>query len=89
MIFLETVTQYYPSNENITDVVKKRWGNNSYKFDKMKKEGRTIPIGMHKPWLYHDMDILLGDQMKHECPYLEKIIPEKYKQVEKQGIITF
>ena len=86
MIFLEAVAEYYPSNENITDTVKRRWGGDMVKFNRMRKEGRVIPIGLHKPWLYHSSDIILGDQMKRECPFLEKIVPEKYRTLHKKGI---
>ena len=32
---------------------------------------RTIPIGFHKPWLYHDRSIWPGDQFSQECKFLK------------------
>ena len=36
-------------------------------------ELRTIPIGFHKPWLYHAKDILQGAQVQNECKFLKFI----------------
>ena len=33
----------------------------------------TIPIGFHKPWLYHPNDIILGPQVERECKFLKHI----------------
>lgn len=81
MIFLETVMEYYPSNASVSleNVVQKRWGDMD-KFNRMRKEGRTIPIGIHKPWWYHNNTVLNSPQIKRECPYLDKILPSKHRQ---------
>ena len=36
-------------------------------------ELRTIPLGFHKPWLYHAKDILQGAQVQKECKFLKFI----------------
>ncbi|KAL3757996.1 hypothetical protein ACHAWU_001388 [Discostella pseudostelligera] len=36
-------------------------------------ELRTIPLGFHKPWLYHAKDILQGIQIQKECKFLKFI----------------
>ena len=79
MIFLETAMDYYPTNINVTDVAMKRLSNKDLKnFNQMRKEGRTVPIGLHKPWLYHSYDVLTSNQMERECPYLKHVLPSKW-----------
>jgi len=76
MIFLEKVIEYYPSRTtNISNVVLKRWGD-LHKFNEMQKSLTTVPIGMHKPWWYHDRKVLSSEFMKRECPFLEHILPK-------------
>merc|ERR1712228_261341 len=69
MIFLEKVMEYYPPSrtQNISNVVLKRWGH-LHKFKDMQKSSwsTTVPIGMHKPWWYHDRQVLSSDFMKQE-----------------------
>ena len=35
---------------------------------------RTIPIGLHKPWRYQTMNILLGKQVEYECKFFKFIL---------------
>merc|ERR1712048_1134826 len=65
-------------------MVLKRWGQDDSHdglslFRRMRKEGSTVPIAFHKPYWYHSMNMLLGDQMKRECRYMIGIIPPKYQ----------
>jgi hypothetical protein len=34
----------------------------------------TIPLGFHKPWLYHSNSILQGAQVREECKFLKFVL---------------
>ena len=78
MIFLEKVMEYYANETQVNEletIVQKRWGDID-KFNRMRQIGTTIPIGMHKPYWYHNKKFLASPYMKKECPFLGYILPK-------------
>lgn len=83
MVLPEQAIEYYSTQTNgaggeeeLEDMVVKRWGQDQLElFRRMRKEGRTIPIGFHKPYWYHNMPDLVNDQMSRECKWLYGILP--------------
>ena len=81
MIFLETAMKYYPMhNHMLQDIMRLRWSK-EYEHDS-KKGAVTAPIGLHKPWWYHDASFLLSDEMKRQCPFMEFIIPSTLRNAD-------
>ena len=39
-------------------------------------ELHTIPLGFHKPWLYHPVNFFRGAQVREECEFLKFVIPQ-------------
>jgi len=92
MIFAEDVLKYYSTptdgeggEEELEEMVVKRWGNDDesnglVRFRNMRKgvNGTILPIGFHKPYLYHSRDLLLGQKLNNECKYLHYILPKVF-----------
>jgi len=93
MIFLETAMQYYPTNNNMKDdIIKQRLIKQDYDLYRsvvVNDSTITVPIGMHKPWWYHESSLLLSDQMKQQCPFMEHIIPSTLKNLKIKNNLLF
>lgn len=80
MLLPENVLEIYglPENQDAKLLIKKRWGNEGVeKYIGMLQRNITVPIGLHKPWLHINRDILLGNYFDRECPYLKDVIPRE------------
>jgi len=62
-------------------LVSERWGESKLpRYVEMQGGGFTVPLGMHKPWWYKSNDVLLGDHIEYNCPFLRYVFnPENSK----------
>ena len=72
---------YNISDIEMEEIAIQLWAGTASEAAKTYREanGKTIfPIGVHKPWGFNRISREMVPLIRKECPYLEKILPERY-----------